>query len=133
MHSATIIAPFDHSEVINIFLWVAQAAVFGLLCIGGFMKLFMPVTKISKIFAWTGQVPQSFLRFIGVVDLAGGLGILLPELTHVLPGLTVPAAMGCVLLQVLAIAFHTRRGEISETPFYFFLLAVCGFVLWGRW
>ncbi len=128
-----IIAPSAHSQAINVFLWVAQVAVFGLLCTGGIMKLTMPVAKISQLFAWTGQVPKRFLRFIGVVDLAGGVGILLPAVTHILPRLTVLAALGCTVLQVLAIGFHARRGEISETPFNFFLLAVSGFVLWGRW
>ena len=37
------------------------------------------------------------------------------------------------MLQVLAIGFHASRGEIALTPFNFFLLAVCAFVLWGRY
>ena len=133
MLSATIIGPGAHGQVINDSLWVAQAAIFTLLCIGGFMKLLMPVQKISERFAWTGQVSEPFLRFIGVVDFAGGVGILLPALTHVLPRLTVFTALGCVVLQILAIGFHARRGEIAETPFNFFLLALSLFVLWGRW
>ena len=121
-----------HSALL-IFLWAAQVLIFGLFCMAGFMKLTMPVTKISKMWPWTGAVPVTFLRLIAVVDFAGGIGILLPTLTHIHPELTVLAALGCVVLQVLAIGFHASRGELRSTPFNFFLLALCAFVLWGRY
>ena len=133
MVSAIIVGATAHGPTLNIALWVAQVAVCVLLSIGGFMKLLMPVAKLSVMFAWTGQVSKPFLRFIGVVDFAGGLGILLPALTGVLPQLTVFAALGCVVLQILAIGFHAHRGEFSETSFNFFMLALSAFVLWGRW
>ena len=124
---------FTHGQVLNGSLWVAQAFVFAALCLGGVMKLTMPVGRISKLFAWTGAVPEPFLRFIGGVDLAGGVGILMPELTRVLPRLTEWAAVGCILLMTAAIVFHARRGELRETPFNFVVLGVCAFVAWGRW
>jgi hypothetical protein len=114
-------------------LWAAQVAVFGLFCMAGFMKLTMSVAQIEKMWPWTGQVSEPVLRFIAVVDLAGGIGILLPALTRIRPQLTVLAALGCTVLQVLAIGFHASRGEIALTPFNFFLLALCAFVLWGRY
>ena len=122
-----------HGQVLNIFLWATQAIIFASFCLGGVMKLFMPVDRIAKLFSWTGQVSKLFLKFIGVVDLAGGIGILLPELTNIAPQLTPLAAVGCTVLQVLAIGFHTRRGEFKETPVNFVFLALCGFVMWGRW
>ncbi|GJG86767.1 hypothetical protein tb265_19480 [Gemmatimonadetes bacterium T265] len=122
-----------HGQVLNASLWVTQALLCLSFCIGGVMKLGLPVERLSKLFAWTGEVPKPFLRFIGAVDLAGGVGILLPELTNVLPQLTVPAALGCTVLQACAIAFHTRRGELRETPANFVFLALSAFVLWGRW
>ncbi len=122
----------DHGKLLNASLWVSQVLLFGALCAGGVMKLFMPVAKLSVIFEWTGQVPLPFFRFIGIVDLAGGLGILLPELTGIYPGLTLWAAIGGTLLQLLAIGYHVSRGEAKETPFNFFMLALTVFVLWGR-
>jgi hypothetical protein len=133
MLSAMIVTASAHSQVVNVLLWVGQAVICGSLCIGGVMKITMPIAKISQIFPWTGQVSKPFVRFIGVVDLAGGLGILLPELTNIFTRLTLLAAIGCIVLQALAIGFHVRRNEASQTPFNFFLLALCGFVLWGRW
>jgi hypothetical protein len=47
--------------------------------------------------------------------------------------LTVFTALGCTVLQILAIGFHASRGELALTPFNFFLLALRAFVLWGRY
>jgi hypothetical protein len=70
---------------------------------------------------------------MGLVDLIGGIGLVLPALTRIRPGLTVLAAAGCAVLQMCAIAFHWSRGEAANTPFNFFMLAVALFVCWGRW
>ena len=132
MVAFTTFAQSPHGRVLNTCLWATQIVLFASFVSGGVMKLSMPVARLSKMFAWTGQVSKPFLRFIGLVDLTGGLGILLPTLTQILPKLVRPAALGCTVLQVLAIGFHVRRKEISETPFNWFLLVLCVFVLWGR-
>jgi hypothetical protein len=82
---------------------------------------------------WMGQVSPSFLYTTAVVDLLGGLGVLLPSLTRIKPGLTVLAALGCAALQVSAMVFHFSRGEALDTPFNFLLVALSLFVAWGRW
>ncbi len=69
---------------------------------------------------------------MGLVDFSGGIGILLPALTRILPRLTVLAALGCVVLQISAIIFHTSRGELSALPLNAVLLPICLFILWGR-
>jgi hypothetical protein len=81
---------------------------------------------------WTGEHSEAFVRIIGLIDLAGGIGILLPALTRILPRLTVLAALGCTVLQVFAITFHVSRGEAAVTPLNLVLLALAVFVLWGR-
>ena len=81
---------------------------------------------------WTGEHSEAFVRVIGLVDLAGGIGILLPALTRIMPSLTVLAALGCSVLQVFAIVFHISRGEVAVTPLNFVLLLLALFVLWGR-
>ncbi|WCM93375.1 DoxX family protein [Acidovorax sp. NCPPB 2350] len=113
-------------------LWVAQCLVAFVFCASGFMKLTTPIPELSAMMPWTGQHPAAFVRAIGLIDLAGGLGILLPALTRILPRLTVWAALGCVVLQVFAIVFHLSRGEAMALPLNFVLLPLCAFVLWGR-
>jgi len=117
---------------LRIALWIVQ----GLLAVTfvgtGVWKLVTPVPTLAATFPWMGQVPAGFLRFTGAVDLCGGLGLLLPALTRIKPGLTVLAALGCALLQVCAIAFHVSRGEAANTPFNFLLVGLSLFVAWGR-
>lgn len=98
----------------------------------GCMKLFMPVDQLATMWVWPGQLPVPFLRFMGLVDAAGGVGVLLPALTRIQPRLTVLAALGCTVLQIAAIIFHVSRGEAFVTPLNFILLALSAFILWGR-
>ena len=133
MFLAPVTTDSGHKELLNVSVWLAQGLISVSLCVSGVVKLLMPVPRIAKVFSWTGQVSKSFLRFIGVGDLAGGVGIILPTLTHIHPQLSDVAALSCMLLQVLAIRFHAQSKEITDTPFNFFVLFLSAFVLWGRW
>jgi DoxX-like family len=106
--------------------------VFLLFTLAGGMKLFMPVEQLAAMWVWPGQVPEWFLRLIGVLDAAGGVGVLLPAVTRTQPRLTVFAALGCTLLQIAAIIFHLSRDEASAVPLNIVLLALPAFILWGR-
>jgi DoxX-like family len=62
----------------------------------------------------------------------GGLGLILPSLTRILPRLTVVAALCCVVLQILAPGFHSFRGEFGVLPLNALLLSLLVFIFWGR-
>ncbi len=130
--NSTVQAVPGGSKGLNIALWIVQVLVAGFFCYAAFLKLTTPIPELSKMMPWTGEYSEMFVRIIGVVDLAGGLGMLLPSLTRIMPRLTVIAAMGATVLQVLAIAFHVSRGEGAVTPLNFILLALILFILWGR-
>jgi hypothetical protein len=130
--STTSAISTSSSQGLRIGLWIAQALVFVLFSAAGLTKLFTPIPTLAGMMPWTGELPVAFVRFIGLIDLAGGVGILLPALTRIKPGLTVLAALGCTALQVCALIFHLSRGEASVTPLNVVLLALCAFVLWGR-
>lgn len=117
---------------LQIGLWAAQVVICVLFVLFGYMKLFMPVNELAAMWVWPGQVPVGFVRLMGVVDAAGGIGVLLPAITRIQPRLTVWAALGCSLLQVSAIIFHLSRGEAVAVPLNFVLLALSLFILWGR-
>jgi hypothetical protein len=95
-------------------------------------KLVTPVSALAAMIPWAGQVPRSFLRATALVDLLGGVGVILPALSRIKPGLTPLAALGCAALQLSAIVFHVSRGEAANTPFNALLLALSLFVAWGR-
>ena len=112
-------------------LWIAQILIAFFMLFGAYMKLAAPADEVAKMMVWATQYP-TLKAFTGIVDLLGGLGILLPALTRIQPRLTVLAALGVIALQVLAFAFHASRGEWPATPFNVFLLVLAGFVYWGR-
>ena len=124
--------PASTSKPLRIALWIAQGLVTVVFCMSGVTKLATPIPDLAAMMPWTGEVSSGFVRFIGLVDLAGGIGILFPALTRIQPRLTVLAALGCVVLQVLAFGFHASRGEFAVLPMNVVLLALSAFVLWGR-
>lgn len=132
MTASVALNPSQPGRALTIALWIAQVLVALVFIAAGFAKLTTPIAELSRTMQWTGQFPEGFVRFIGAVDLAGGLGILLPSLTRILPRLTVAAALGCVVLQVFALTFHLWRGEAMLTPLNIVLLSLSAFVLWGR-
>lgn len=120
------------SKGANIGIWAAQVIGAALFIMSGVMKLFTPIPELAAMMPWAGEYSETFVRFIGVVDIAGGLGLLLPSLTRIMPRLTVIAAAACVLLQILAISFHAVRGEFEVLPLNVVYIACALIVLWGR-
>ncbi len=112
-------------------LWLAQILIAFFMLFGAYMKLAAPAEEVAKMMVWATEYP-TLKTFTGIVDLLGGLGILLPALTRIQPRLTVLAALGVIALQVLAFGFHGSRGEWPATPFNVLLLALAAFVYWGR-
>jgi len=76
--------------------------------------------------------PFWLLRFIGISEHVGAIGVVLPVLVRVQPQLTPLAALGLTLIQLLAIGFHAVRGETAMTlPLNLVLLGLSPFVFWG--
>jgi len=117
---------------LKIGLWVAQILIFAAFVASGGMKMLLPIDQLASMIVWPGQYPPEFVRFTGAIDAMGGIGVLLPALTRIRPRLTVFAALGCTVLQILAIVFHVSRGEAMATPLNFVLLTLSIFILWGR-
>lgn len=123
--------PSQPSKALHVNLWLVQAVLALLLIGAGIFKLITPIADLARIWPWAGENP-GLVRFAGVVDALGGLGLVLPMLTRIRPGLTALAALGVALLMVCAIVFHLVRGEAANTPFNFVVLALALFVWWGR-
>lgn len=119
-------------KAFTIGLWAAQIVGGVFFCFAGFTKLTTPIPELSAMMPWTGAYSEHFVRFIALVDLAGGLGLLLPSLTRIQPNLTVLAALGCIVLQLLAMGLHASRGEFMVLPLNVFLLGISAFIWWGR-
>lgn len=119
-------------RALSIALWIAQVLLAGMFLMTGAMKLSQPISALGAQMPWVLDVPATLVRFIGAAELAGALGLLLPSLTRIQPRLTALAALGLVLVMVLASAFHLSRGEGAMVPMNLVLAALAAFVAWGR-
>ena len=117
----------------NIALWIAQIF-FGLsFSMIGVMKTFM-TAKAKETLPWTKDRSDAFVRFVGISELLGGLGMILPMLTGILPWLTPLAAVGLATIQLLAIfTEHLPKKEYYVIPMNIVFLALAVFIVWGRW
>ncbi len=117
----------------NLILWLVQvllAAAFGM---AGFMKSTQPVdVLVQNGVQWASQVPIAMVRFIGISELLGAIGLILPAATRIKPSLTPLAALGLLTIMILAMAFHLSRSEVQATPVNIVLGGLAAFVAWGR-
>jgi uncharacterized membrane protein YphA (DoxX/SURF4 family) len=116
----------------NTTLWVVQGLLAVVYLAAGAMKASQPIDSLSKRMHWVKQVPSSVVRFIGVAEILGALGLILPLATGILPWLTVAAAAGLVLVQVGAFFVHASRREMVQLPMNVIFLALALFIAYGR-
>ncbi|MCA9692428.1 MAG: DoxX family protein [Myxococcales bacterium] len=118
----------------NITLWIAQillALAFGM---AGFIKTATPIAELGQQMPWVLEAPSGLVRFIGLSELAGAIGVVLPAATRIKPWLTPLAAAGLVVVMVLALGFHAIQGDPLQqyTP-SLVLGLIAAFVARGRW
>jgi uncharacterized membrane protein len=116
------------SKTMNIILWITQGLLAATFIWAGFMKIFKPE---DLPFPWVKD-NTNLVLITGIVDLLGGLGILLPTLLRIQPKLTIFAAYGIIALMTAASIFHISRGEAKDIGFNIFMLLIAIFVAWGR-
>lgn len=117
----------------HISLWVVQVLLAAMFILSGFVKVSMPIEKLSTMLPWATSVPAVLVKFIGLSELLGGLGLLLPSLLRIKPALTVWAGLGLATIMLLAIPFHISRGEAHLIGMNAVFMLMALFVAWGRW
>lgn len=120
------------SKGFHITLWVLQALLAVMFLMAGFMKLSQPIEELARTLPWVTSVSAGTVRFIGLSELLGALGLLLPALLRIKPGLTIVAALGLATVQILALGFHVSRGEYAMIGMNLLFVAVAVFIAWGR-
>ncbi|SEM58145.1 DoxX-like family protein [Paenibacillus sp. cl141a] len=115
----------------NIALWIIQ----GLSALGfvysGWLKAFQ-FEGARASWGWVKDVPKAFVVFIGVVELVGAFGLILPQALNIAPILTPIAAAGLATIVLLGALFHVARKEHREivVNIVFFVFTV--FIVIGR-
>ena len=90
----------------HITLWVVQVLLAVVFLMTGAMKAFMPLNEVAKTMRWVPDVPVGLVRFIGLAELAGALGLILPSVTKIQPKLTSLAAVGLGVVALLGAILH---------------------------
>ncbi|WP_328766850.1 DoxX family protein [Streptomyces sp. NBC_00286] len=116
----------------NVFLWILQAVLAAMFAMAGVMKSTQPKDKLVEKLPWVADFSPATVRFIGIVEFAAALGLILPAATDIAPVLTPLAATGLVITMILAAITHARRKEPSAIVFNAVLLALAAVVAWGR-
>jgi len=118
---------------LNIGLWIVQVSLLGIYVAYGVYKTFF-TEKAKEKMTWTNGRTDNFIRFVGIAELLGGLGVALPMLTGILPSVTVLAAVGLTLVQGFAIfTEHLPKKEFKTLPLNIYFAAMSIFVVIGRW
>lgn len=97
----------------NIALWIVAIVLAVAFAAAGFMKATTPKEKLAENMAWVEDFSAGTIRFIGVVEVLGALGLVLPAALDIAPVLTPLASSGLAVTMVLAAAVHARRKEFA--------------------
>lgn len=116
----------------NATLWLVAGVLAALYLYAGVLKTFQ-YEKAKARLKWPADLPRGLVAGIGISELLGGLGLVLPLLTGVLPWLTPLAASGIVVIMLLATAFHVKRREYPAAGLTLLLAALAAYVASGRW
>jgi putative oxidoreductase len=115
---------------LTVVLWILQAflALFFALASGA-PKLFLPMDMVPLPL----PLPELFVRAIGVCEVLGALGLILPSVTRVKPGLTPLAAICLTALTICAATYQLLAQQPANAVFALAMGAVAAFVAYGRW
>jgi uncharacterized membrane protein YphA (DoxX/SURF4 family) len=110
-------------------LWAVQVLLALLFLFAGGMKLILPIEAMTKDM----PMPGPFLRFIGVAEVLGALGLLLPGLLGIRPSLTPLAAAGLVIVMLGATGLTLSMGQVGMALIPLAVGLLAAFVAYGRW
>lgn len=118
----------------NIILWILQILLGLLFLFAGGTKLVMSGETLTQQMAASNSIvlPLAFIRFIGVVELLGGLGLILPGLTKIRRSLTPLAAVGLTIVMVGAVIVTIMGPGIGPAIFPLIIAMLCALVAYGR-
>jgi hypothetical protein len=119
---------------VNIALWIAQGLLVLVYLVAGGLKVVRPRGQLvaSGNFDWMKDSSDAGVKAVGLVEILGALGAILPWLTGMAPILTPIAAIGLVVVQIGALRVHLVRNERRPLPANVLLLLLAAFVAVGR-
>ena len=116
----------------NTVVWLVQGILAGIFLVAGLVKLIFRKEQLVDRMPFVEDFSQGVIWLIGVVEVLGAIGIILPAATGVLPFLTPAAAVGLGMNQLGAAWTHLRRREYRMIVLNALILAMAIFVAYGR-
>lgn len=116
----------------NIVLWIVQGLLALVFLVAGFTKVAQPKDKLNQRMTWTKALPLGLVRSIGVAEILGAVGLILPGATKIVPALGIAAAVGLGVVMLGAITLHASRKEGPNIGFNTVLFLLAVFVIVGR-
>jgi putative oxidoreductase len=114
----------------NIVLWILQVLLAAAFFAHGWLVLAPPPDIAAQMLA---ALPRWFWVFLGIAEILAAVGLTLPGLTRILPGLVTWSAVGIMIVMVSATVWHIARNEISSALVTLVLLAMATFVAYARY
>lgn len=118
-------------EKMNVTLWIVQIILAAGFVYSGWMKT-IRIESSKKTWAWVNDVRKSLVVLIGIAELLGALGLVLPWALNITPVLTPIAAMALAAVVLLGMLFHIRRKEYRELGVNIFFIVLALIVAFGR-
>ncbi|WP_413373955.1 DoxX family protein [Paenibacillus taichungensis] len=115
----------------NMALWIVQSILGVGFIFSGWMKAFQ-YEQAKKSWPWANEVSRGLVFFIGVMELVGVIGLIVPQATNIAPGLTPLAAIGLAVVVLLGAIFHIARKEYKQIVVNIVFLVLAVFVAVGR-
>ena len=118
----------------NLALWIIAGVLAFAFFGSGAMKLAQSKDKLvaSPTGGWAADFSPASIKLIGVAEILGAIGLILPAVLHIAPKLVPLAAVGLILVMVGAAVVHARRHELPNVAINVVLLLLAAFVEWGR-
>jgi uncharacterized membrane protein YphA (DoxX/SURF4 family) len=96
---------------VSVVLWIFQIVLAVVFLLAGFTKVSQPKEKLASTMSWVEDYSGNSVRYISVLEILGGLGLVLPWVTGIARLLTPLAGFGLAAIQIGAMATHARRKE----------------------
>jgi hypothetical protein len=116
----------------NVGLWIVQVLLALLFLFAGGMKLVLPIEMLTSGSPNQIALPGLFVRFIGLCEVLGGIGLILPGLLGIQPRLTSLAAIGLLIIMIGAIAVCIASGMVAQAVTSLIVGILLAFVAYGR-
>jgi uncharacterized membrane protein len=115
---------------VKVAYWVIAGLLAAIYGFGGVKKLVQSQDQLRPMMGWVDAMPMSRVRMIGLVEVLGAVGVIVPALTGVAPGVAVAAAIGLALIQIGAFRLHLSRHELTDLPLNSVLLVLAAAAAW---